>query len=78
VDGRCGQLLGHAAARGLPWVRAWLASLLVWEGHRRVSAVEPWGRALALAAASAQLDEACSHLSPFLETSPPPRHLPII
>lgn len=29
---RCGQLLGHATAKGLPWVRAWACSLVVWAG----------------------------------------------
>ena len=39
VDGRCGQLLGHAVAKGLPWVRAWMVSLVVWKGTDCVTEV---------------------------------------
>jgi hypothetical protein len=38
-DGRCGQLLGHAVAKGLPWVRSWTCSLVVWHGSGLISNV---------------------------------------
>jgi len=62
ADGRCGQLLGHAAAKGLPWVRAWAASLAVWgaAGHATsLPGCDPLleeGRCLPVAAVSERLD----------------------
>ena len=36
--------LGHAVAAGLPWVRTWACSLVVWKASRRNSPSLPQGR----------------------------------
>ena len=68
-DGRCGQLLGQAAARGLPWVRSWVASLVVWKGSGRVtelSRCDPFlhdPRYLSVAQVSRELDRLLATVS---------------
>ena len=67
-DGRCGQLLGHAAARGLPWVRARIASLVVWKGAERVTEIsrcDPYlddPRCLSVSQVSEELDRIFSQV----------------
>lgn len=75
-DGRCGQLLGHATAKGLPWVRAWTTSLVVWKGNGCVTEIEhcdPFlaepNRYLSVADCVAQLD---SVLADVDGADPPP------
>jgi hypothetical protein len=70
VDGRCGQLLGHAASKGLPWVRAWSCSLLVWKGQGKVTELPGCDPFLDLKAQGDQrflsLSEACDGLEALL------------